>query len=323
MTILITGSEGNIGQYVVKSLQKDYPEAKIIRVKFVKDINDFDNQNLLYSGDLCDANFVKRIFTENKIDYVIHMAARLYGVAGFNSDVYGLFENDMKCLLNVLSNSKRIKKFVYFSSSMVYESSVKVPFTEELTEEIMPPKSSYGLTKFFGERAVKFFNQQYGVDYTIWRPFNVVSPLESHEREGGHVFVDFYRKIFIEKAKEFEIYGSGKQVRCFTWVGDVADGVSKFLINEKTNKQIFNIGSSEPRNMFELKDILIEIGKEKGVLAEDYNPRVITGKTFFGVDIQLRVPSLEKIKKELGWEYKTSFKDCFKKFIDYKSKHVS
>jgi nucleoside-diphosphate-sugar epimerase len=318
-TILITGSEGNIGTYLINHIKKTKPDFKLIRVKLREREDEPEREGDIYIGDLTDKSFVDKIFRENKIDYVIHGAARLYGVAGFNKDVYGLFSNDIKCLLNVLDNSKSVKKFVYFSSSMVYESSEKVPFTEELTDEIHPPKSSYGLTKYFGEKAVKFFNQQFGVTYTIWRPFNVVSPLESHEREGGHVFVDFYKRIFIDKLSKIEIYGTGKQVRCFTWVEDVVSAMGDFLTDERTDNQIFNIGSSEPKSMIELEEIMLEIGKEKNILPKNYNPEIITGEKFFGVDIQLRVPSTEKINKILGWECKTNFKSCFEKFIEHKN----
>jgi len=319
-TILITGSEGNIGTYLVRYLQKTRPDFKIIRTKLKEKEDEPFKKDNLYIGNLSDNAFVKRIFEENKIDYVIHAAARLYGVAGFNKDVYGLFDNDIKCLLNVLGNSRSVKKFVYFSSSMMYESSEKTPFTEELTEEIQPPKSSYGLTKFLGEKAVKFFNQQYGTTYTIWRPFNVVSPLESHEREGGHVFVDFYYKIFIDQEPKIEIYGNGQQVRCFTWVEDVIKAVADFLTDERTDNQIFNIGSSEPKTMIELKEMLVEIGKEKNILPSDYNPETVTGNKFFGVDVQLRIPNTEKIQRVLNWKCETDFKSCFEKFIEYKQK---
>jgi nucleoside-diphosphate-sugar epimerase len=90
------------------------------------------------------------------------------------------------------------------------------------------------------------------------------------------------------------------------------------LADKKTNNQIFNIGSSEPKNMIELKDMLIEIGKEKNILPKDYNPEIITGSTSFIVDVQLRIPSTEKIQKTLGWKCKTNFKSCFEKFVDYK-----
>jgi nucleoside-diphosphate-sugar epimerase len=322
MTILITGSEGNIGTYLVSYIQKTRPDFKIIRVKLKEKKEDASSKNNnIYIGDLTDGSFVKRIFQENKIDYVIHAAARLYGVAGFNQDVFGLFNNDIKCLLNVLSNSRAVKKIVYFSSSMVYESSARVPFTEELTEEIQPPKSSYGLTKYFGEKAIKFFNQQHGVSYTIWRPFNVVSPLENYKRKTGHVFADFYRKIFIEQAPKIEIYGSGQQVRCFTWVEDTVGAVIDFLDDKRTDNQIFNIGSSEPKTMIELKETLVEIGKEKNILKTDYNPETIIGNKFFGVDVQLRIPSTEKIQKILGWKCHTGFKTCFEKFVDYKQQY--
>lgn len=321
-TILVTGSEGNIGTYLVKALRRNYPEAKIIRVGLKDGGEQFLAKDNLYLGDLRDNRFVERIFSEHAIDYVIHAAARLYGVAGFNSDVYGILSNDVKCLLNVLNRAKGVKKFIYISSSMVYESSIKVPFTEELTEEIMPPESSYGLTKFLGEKAVKFFNQQYGLNYTIWRPFNVVSPLESHERESGHVFVDFYRKIFVERAPKIEIYGDGRQVRCFTWVDDVVDCIAGTLTDSRTDHEIFNIGSSEPKTMIELKDMLVQIGKEKKILPDDYNLETIVGSKFFGVDVQLRIPSVEKIKQRLNWNCQTDFKTCFEKFIDYKQRQL-
>jgi len=317
-TVLITGSEGNIGSYLIGYFEEKWPNFKIIRVKLKDNENEPYKKDNLYIGDLADNSFVEKIFEENKIDYVIHAAARLYGIAGFNKDVYGLFDNDIKCLLNVLHNSKSVKKFVYFSSSMVYESSEKVPFTEELTGQIPPPKSSYGLTKYFGEKAVKFFNQQYGTTYTIWRPFNVVSPLESHDRESGHVFVDFYRKIFVDKTPKIEIYGSGQQVRCFTWVEDVVSAIADSLTDKKTDNQVFNIGSNESKTMIELEEILIKIGKEKNILPFDYNPEIITGSKSFIVDVQLRIPSTKKIKKVLGWECKTNFKTCFEKFIEYK-----
>lgn len=322
-TILVTGSEGNIGTYVVKNLCFKYPQAAIVGVSLEKGVNDFNHNFHLYKGDLRDGKFVDRIFKENKIDYVIHLAARLYGVAGFNKYVYDILSNDLKCLLNVLDKSKDVKDFVYFSSSMIYESSDRAPFNEELAEEIMPPKSSYGLTKFLGEKAVKFFSQQYGIDYTIWRPFNVVSPLEDHRREGGHVFVDLYRKIFVERNQKIEIYGSGKQVRCFTWVEDVAQGIVEFLFSDKTKREVFNIGSSEPKTVIELANMLIKIGKEKNILPSDYNPEIITGSRSFGVDVQLRIPDVSKIKRRLGWECKTDFKACFEKFIDYKQYYAT
>lgn len=322
-TVLITGSEGNIGTYIVRRFREKWPSVHLVRTDLKRRNVEPLGKDKFFQGNLRDPEFAKKIFAENQIDYVIHAAARLYGIAGFNKDVYGLYANDIECLLNVLDNSGAVKKFVYLSSSMVYESSEKVPFTEEITEEIMPPKSSYGLTKFFGEKAVKFFNQQHGVTYTIWRPFNAVSPLEPHNREGAHVFVDFYRRLFVDRQQKIEIYGSGGQVRCFTWVEEIANAIADFLTDSHTNGQTFNIGNNEPKTMIELKDMLIAIGKERALLPQNYNPETIIGSQFFGIDVQLRIPSVEKIKRILNWECQVDFKTCFEKFVDYKTDYAN
>jgi UDP-glucose 4-epimerase len=320
MKILVTGSEGNLGKYLVEALREKYAKDAIIRVALGSEEKFIPEENF-YLGDLTDPAFVKRIFSEQKIDYVVHLAARLYGVAGFNADVFGLFNNDIKALLNALENAKDVKRFIYASSSMVYESSEDVPFTEEMTEKIMPPKSSYGLTKFIGEKAVIFFNRQFNIPYTIWRPFNIVSPLEDHHREGGHVFVDFYRKIFEERQLDIEIYGSGGQVRCFTWVEDVSNAMAEFMEDDRTKNEVFNIGSTEPKTMIDLKNVLVEIGKEKGVLPKDYTPGTKTGGTSFIVDVKLRIPSVEKIQSKLHWNHRTDFKETFNKFVLFKLHH--
>ncbi len=317
MTILVTGSEGNLGRYLVAALKKNYPGSKIIRVSLGGPGAPVSEEGL-YFGDLTDPAFVKKLFSENAVEYVFHLAARLYGVAGFNKDVYGLFNNDVKALLNVLECSKDVKRFIYTSSSMVYESSEEVPFTEDMTARIMPPRSSYGLTKFFGEKAVTFFHQQFGVEYTIWRPFNIVSPLEDHRRDGGHVFVDFYRKIFEEHQSEIEIYGSGNQVRCFTWVEDVSSAMAEFMADERTKNEVLNIGSVEPKTMIDLKNVLVELGREKGALPEGYAPGTKVGGTSFIVDVKLRIPSVEKIKTKLGWRHTTDFRTTFDKFVSFK-----
>lgn len=316
-TILVTGSEGNIGTYLVRYLQKARPDFEVVRVGFAEDKN-YKKADDFYYGDLKDDSFVRKIFYQNKVDYVIHLASRNYNLNDIKNNAYEIYSNDTKCLLSVLENCKNIKKFIYFSSALAYESSNEDNLEEAVTDRILPPKSSLGLAKYFGEKAVEFFHQQYGVLYTIWRPFNVVSPLESHEREGGHVFIDFYRKIFIEKTQKFQICGTGNQIKCFIWVEDLVSAISDFLDNSKTDNQIFNIAGQEQKTLVELIKVLIKIGKEKNILSEDYNPEVITEKNLLGGREQQKIPNTEKIKKVLGWECHTDFEECFKKFIEYK-----
>lgn len=315
-TILLTGSEGNLGVYVQSSIQAQLPDARVIRVTHREQENVPAD---MYVGDLRDSVFVSKLFKEEPIDYVIHLAAQAYNATGFKEHAFDLMAHDIDIQTALLSHATGVKKFIYVSSALVYESSEEAPFTEDQTANIPAPRSSYGLTKFFGEKAVEAFSMQYGVPYTIWRPFNIVSPLEQHEKEGGHVFVDFYRKIFVEHQQVIEIFGNGNQVRCFTWVEDVADAIVHFLLDPRTDSKVFNLGSSEPKTLRELCTTMVEIGKGCGLLPDEYMPEIAAGGTFAGVDTQQRIPSLAKIEQELGWGAKTSFRDTFTRFITDKN----
>jgi len=318
-TFLVTGSEGNIGPYLINQIRQTFPDAKIIRVAHKHTAKNRNKIDFVMRGDLNDKKFVDKIFQKHQIDFVIYAATPPYNQDGFKQP-NKILKTEALCLNNVLTNCKKIKKIVYLSSVLVYESGNVTPFAEEMTDKIPPPKSPYGLAKHLGEKAVKLFASQNHISYTIWRAHNVVSPLEQVTAT-GHVYTDFYRKIFLEKTPVLEIYGSGRQTRCFTWVEDLAKGMIEFVNNAKTDNQIFNIGGAEPKTLLELKDELIKIGKEKKYLPEDYNPETKTGTRFYGADDPKRFSSVEKIKAVLGWECKTGFKTCFEKFIDYKQKH--
>lgn len=314
-TILVTGSEGNIGSYIVRRLSEKYPEAKIIRVgRKTRQVKDY------YAGDLRDPSFVKHFFSDYVIDYVIHAAAEIYDAAVYKSSPYDIFTNDVSSLLNVLNASRNVKKFVFLSSATVYEGSDEVPYKEELTEKIGFPISPIGQAKFCAERAVMAFSKQYGVLYTIWRAFNVVSPLEPHNSAGGHVFVDFYRKIFVDRTPQIEVFGGGRQIRCFTWVEDAAAGIADFLQAPQTDNQIFNIGSTTQTTLLDLLKLMISIGKRKNLLPPDYEPEISTGKEFHGVDSKVRIPDVSKLEQVLGFKAGTNLATCFEKFIEEKAR---
>ncbi|MFA5935782.1 MAG: NAD-dependent epimerase/dehydratase family protein [Patescibacteria group bacterium] len=307
--ILITGSEGNIGAYITESVRRLFPNAEIVRVSRKPNTN-----GEVRVGDLLDPSFVKTLF-DKPIDIVIHAAAPIYNATVYKENPYGVFHDDVQCFSNILENCKtNVKKIIYLSSATVYESVEELPFREESTDNAAAPRSPYGFAKFVNERALKAFSEQHGVDYTIWRLFNIVSPREDHSKPGAHVYVDFYRKLFVERVPVLDIFGDGKQVRSFTWVGDVADTIAQYLEDERTSKQTINLAGEEPHSLIELKDVLLKIGKEKNLLPAEYNPDVKTGEAFFGVEAPKRIPSLEKLNA-LGWNGATSFESCFETFV--------
>jgi nucleoside-diphosphate-sugar epimerase len=160
------------------------------------------------------------------------------------------------------------------------------------------------------------------MDFTIWRLFNVVSPREPHDKPGAHVYVDFYRQLFVEKVPELPIFGNGAQERCFTWVEDIAEAVATHLTDERSSKQIVNLGGNEPCTLLQLRDLMLAIGKERNLLAADYDPPVKTNGSFFGVEAQRRIPSLKKAETLLEWKPATGLRRCFEKFIDTKQSSV-
>lgn len=316
--ILITGSEGNMGAYLQKSVRAAHSDARVIRVTRKTEGAAHPD---LYRGDLRDRSFVRKIFAENAIDAVIHLAATAYSARGFREEAFDLLHDDVGMTLALLAECAKAKKLVYVSSALVYESGNASPFTERMTRDIPPPRSAYGISKYLGEQAVLLLHEQYGVPYTIWRPFNIVSPLEPHDGD-GHSFTDLYRRIFVEGQPEITLYGGGNQVRCFTWVEDAADALADYLFDERTSCQLYNIGGDEPTTLLALKDLLVELGHEKGILPLDYRPGTNSSGSFAGVDSRARLPSIEKARTELGWAPTTSLRECFSRFIDYKQDHA-
>ncbi len=319
-TILVTGSEGNLGPYVVRRLRESHPDWKILRIKHRKGHCAFDSQNDRYEGDLRDPALLEKVFSEHRVEQVIHAASQSYSHAGYRGHPFQVLENDTAALLNLLRHGVSISKLVYLSSALLYEHADRSPLEEDDTERMPAPTSSYGTAKRFGEQAVRMFGLENGVDFTIWRPFNIVSPLEPHDGDGRHVFVDFFRRLLIERVSEFGVMGSGYQVRCFIWVQDAANCIVDSLGRNESNGQTFNLARDEPLTLLQLKSLLLNLGREAGVLPMDYDPPTVRRGAFSGVESEARIPSVSKLKEVLGWESSTTVRDCFRQFIQEKLK---
>ena len=319
-TVLITGSEGNLGPYLISRLRASHPEWHLLRVKHRRDACRFDAANDRYEGDLRDPALLENVFAEHHVDYVIHAASQSYSHAGYRSHPFQVLENDIASLLNLLHHSGSVRKIVYLSSALLYEHADRSPLQEDDSQRMPAPTSSYGTAKRFGEQAVRAFGLERGVDFTIWRPFNIVSPLEPHDGDGRHVFVDFFRRLLIEQVPEFGILGSGAQVRCFLWVEDAADCIVDHIETSQSNGETFNLARHEPLTLLQLKDLLLELGREAGVVPLRYDPPTARRGEFSGIESEARIPSVAKLKAVLGWESTTTVRDCFRHFIQEKLK---
>ncbi len=255
-------------------------------------------------GDLTDPEFVDTVVRD--VDAVMQAAALIYGVGGFNKYPADILSKDINLHQNIMHAMLRngIKKMVYISSSMVYERCEKQPSKEEDVDESLIPSTDYGLSKLVGERITRAFHRQYGIGYTIWRPFNIITPHEVGENDLGlsHVFADYIKNIVKEQRSEIPIIGDGEQIRCFTWIGDVARGIADYSFDERAANETFNLGNPEPITMKQLAAIIHDGAREKGLVNSNGNGLSFRTEKSFPDDVRIRIPDVNKAKEVLGWE---------------------
>lgn len=306
--ILVTGSEGSLMQYVIPVLQENH--YNIIGVDNFARYGEIerDRNYEFIRGDLTDKDFVNDIM--KNIDGVVQAAALIYGVGGFHKYPADILSKDIVLHQNILwaMVENNIKKIAYISSSMVYERSDQHPCKEEDAFEAKIPNTDYGLSKLAGERLCIAFAKQFNIDYTIWRPFNIITPYEKGENEQGisHVFADFVKNLIVEKKNPMPIIGNGEQIRCFTWIEDVANVIGKYSFDDITNNEVYNIGNPEPISMKELANLIYQ-GDDK--------LKFETTKDFKD-DVKIRIPDISKAKKELNFEPTIKVKEAVKICIE-------
>jgi UDP-glucose 4-epimerase len=304
MKILVTGSEGSLMQAVIPHLLERGHQVVGVDNFFRYGRIERPRAYQLIEGDLADEAFVKRIMTDD-IEGVIQGAARIFGVSGFHAYPADILGRDVTLHQNILwaaKELKSIKRIVYISSSMVYERCETVPSTEEDVDHMRIPFTDYGLSKLVGERLSRAFQTQFGMDFTVWRPFNIITPFERAEAEPGfsHVFADFIERLIIKRENPLSVIGDGEQIRCFTWIGDVAGAIAEFSFDERTRNETFNLGNPEPMKMRDLAHMIFEIAQERGAISKGQELAFKHLPTFPD-DVRIRVPSVDKAARLLGW----------------------
>jgi UDP-glucose 4-epimerase len=289
-TILITGSEGSLAQWIINLLRNNYIIIGVDNCNRHGVSSQIKNYKF-YQLDLTNSMSLDQIFTEQPIDYVLHCAAQIYGVKGFHKYPADILANNIVSTSNILQKCVTfgVKKISYISSSMVYENCQNFPLKEEYTTKVILPKTGYGLSKLVGERLVQEFNHQYGLAYVIWRPFNIVTPLEVSEDEPGiaHVMADFIQKIVVDQCTPVEIFGDGNQTRCFTNINDIADIISKKSFDSITDNQVYNVGSEVPTRIIDLaKNIFDKSGRIDQFVARFTD--------IYDDDVKMRIPDCTK-----------------------------
>jgi UDP-glucose 4-epimerase len=301
--VLVTGGAGMIGQAIVAALLRD-PEFEV-RVCDQREVPGWIREGAeVQTADLRDAAQAQSAVAG--ATHVIHCAAIVGGIANFHRLPYTLTEVNNALYNGVIGAalSEQVERFVYISSSMVFERATLFPTPEEHLPDCLAPRSAYGFSKLTGEVYCRAAHEQFGLPFTICRPFNAYGPGELPDDEPGiaHAVPDLIRKVLAGQ-RPLQIFGSGEQTRTLTHVDDIADGVIAAMRSPAGLNEDFNISAAQERTVAELARIVWEAcGEDADAFALEHLPT-------FPVDVARRWPSVEKAERLLGWHAKIELSD--------------
>jgi UDP-glucose 4-epimerase len=295
--VLVTGGAGMIGSAIVRRLVPD--PAWEIRVSDHRPAPDLMREHCeVQVGDLRDPAVARA--GVRGCSHVVHLAAIVGGIANFHKLPYTLTQVNNALIGAMVQASVEVgvQRFVYVSSSMVFERATEFPTTEEHLSDCPPPRSAYGFSKLAGEVYTRAAHEQHGLSYTICRPFNAYGPGEVPDRnEPGiaHVVPDLIAKV-LEGQHPLEIFGSGRQTRTLTHVDDIADGIVTAMASPAAENEDFNVSASEELPVAEIAALVWEAGGHDRARLE------LAHVPSFEVDVARRWPSVEKARRMLGWQ---------------------
>ncbi|MFJ9842597.1 NAD-dependent epimerase/dehydratase family protein [Kitasatospora sp. NPDC101155] len=311
--ILVTGAAGFIGGYLVQQLLADGHDVVGLddHSKYGPVSRSYDHhpRYRLVEGDASDAAVVEELLDGR--DHLIAGAARIGGISYFHAYPYDLLAANERIIASTCDAAirahrfGRLRKVTYISSSMVFESTDHWPSREGDQLKVPPPGSSYGFQKLATEYFARAAWDQYGLPYTIVRPFNCVGVGElralaqatslsgNTKLAMSHVVPDLVQKI-VKGQSPLHILGDGRQVRHYTYGGDLARGIVMAMEHESATNEDFNLSTAESTTVLELAE-LIWSKLRPGV------PFEVVNDSAFEHDVRMRVPDVSKARDMLGF----------------------
>ena len=314
--VLVTGGAGTIGAAVVRRLLRD-PSWEV-RVSDQREAPTWMREGCeIHQGDLRELDEARQATAG--CSHVIHLAAIVGGIANFHKLPHTLTEVNNALYNGVVRAAleHEVDRFVYVSSSMVFEQATEYPTTEDHIWECPVPRSAYGFSKLTGEVYVRAADDEHGFPWTICRPFNAYGPGEMPEPEPGiaHMVPDVIRKV-LSGGRPLQIFGSGEQTRTLTHIDDIADGIVTAMGSDAGLREDFNISASDERTVAEIARIIWEeCGEDPDAFELEHLPS-------FEVDVVRRWPSVEKARRLLGWEARIGIRDGIRDTISWLREHV-
>ena len=298
MKIIITGGSGFIGSHIATQLKKEH-NVTIFDMK--KNIADID----FIKGDVTNLESVKSSISN--CDLVVHLAASL-GVVNVERHPVQTLDVNLGGTKNVLEacRANNIKKIIFSSSSEVYGEPIKVPIKE--TDKAIPI-TTYGISKFTAEEYIKSYSKNYGIEYTIFRLFNVYGSTQ----DTRWVLPEFVDKAISNK--QISVHSDGSQVRAFCYVSDIVSAFQSAL--ETANSEIINVGNdSYPISIKDLAEKIISLTNSQSQIK--FVPFDESNRN--RIEIIKRIPDINKARKILNYSPKITLDEGIEKVAKHRQK---
>jgi len=329
-TVLVTGSAGFIGGYLVEELlARDYEVIGLDNYsKYgpVKRSYDDHPRYRFVEGDARDVDLMTELAGE--CDHLVAGAAMIGGISYFHTFAYDLLAANERIMASTCDAAiaahagGRLQKVTYISSSMVFESTTRWPSAEGDELAVPPPRSSYGFQKLAVEYFARAAWDQHALPYTIVRPFNCVGVGEERARTDvevssgnvklamSHVVPDLVQKV-LKGQDPLRILGDGDQVRHYTYGADLARGIVAAIEHPDARNDDFNLSTAQSTTVRELAEVVWRKIKGPGVpLRLEHDPP-------FEYDVARRVPAVDKARRVLGFEATTGLEDMLDEVIPW------
>ena len=334
-TVLVTGAAGFIGSNLVRRLFHDFRNVKVIGIDSItdyydvnikyerlKEIESLDRDWIFVRASIADKDVVERIFSENKISVVVNFAAQAgvrYSIT--NPDAY--VQSNLIGFYNILEACRHheVEHLVYASSSSVYGSNKKVPYS--IDDKVDNPVSLYAATKKSNELMAHAYSKLYNIPSTGLRFFTVYGPAGRPDM----AYFGFTDKLV--KGETIKIFNYGNCKRDFTYVDDIVEGVVRVMQHapEKENGEdglpippykVYNIGNSHPENLLEFVTILQEELVRAGVLSKDYDFE--SHKELVPMqpgDVPVTYADTTSLEQDFAFKPGTSLRDGLRNFAEW------
>jgi UDP-glucose 4-epimerase len=330
MKILVTGASGFVSGYLIPVLLELGHEVVGLdnHSKYGRIEKSYDNnpKYRLVEGDAKRVDLLKELL--DGCDHFVASAAMIGGITYFHDLAYDLLaENDRIIAASfdaaiAAHKQGKLQKITIISSSMVFENTAEYPTPEGAERRSPPPSSTYGFQKLACEYYAQGAWEQYKLPYTICRPFNCVGigerrALHDTDVQSGniklamsHVVPDIAQKV-LKGQDPLHILGSGDQVRCYTYGGDLAKGIAAAMFSPDARNEDFNLSIPTATTVLELAELVW-----KKVHGEGTPFRYVSDKPY-PYDVKRRIPDTSKAKRVLGFEATTTLSETLDEVIPW------